>query len=131
MLLLRAPADVTSVEELPADFDPPPLGSAADVRRRLGAALPDLDLSDPAWGQLAGPTWSIEVNIGADDPVASVMLHVRGSGDDVLLVVARAGTAVGGRALDCSTGAFLTGDPVETEGWHGFQTYRDRVLGTD
>jgi hypothetical protein len=127
VFIFEAPAQAKSIDELPADFDPPALGAATDVRQRLLDNFPDFDLSDPAWGHLTGPTWSIELNIGADDPVDSIMLHVRGGGD-VLTVIALIVASVGGRALDTSTGEFLTGDPAESIGWHGFQQYRDQVL---
>jgi hypothetical protein len=58
-------------------------------------------------------------------PINSIMLHVRGGGDDVLAVIVQIAAAVGARALDISTGEFLTGDPTQTAGWHDFQQYRD------
>lgn len=69
VLILRAPADVRSVDQIPQDFSPPPLGTGSDVRRWLEETLRDLDLSDPEWGRLVGPTWYIELNIGSHDPV--------------------------------------------------------------
>ncbi|MER7891697.1 hypothetical protein ABTX15_17895 [Micromonospora sp. NPDC094482] len=129
VLIFDAPAHAGSVDQLPQDFNPPPLGTGPDVRQRLRGNLRDLDLSDPAWGHLVGPTWSIELNIGSEDPVDSIMLHVRGSGDDVLAVVARIVASVGGRALDISSGEFLTGDPPQIAGWHDFQRYQDQILG--
>lgn len=128
VLVFAAPPHTRSVDQLPQDFDPPPLGTGPDIRRCLRENFPDLDLADPAWGQMVGPTWSIEFNIGSDDPVDSIMLHVRGGGDDVLAVVARIVAATGGRALDISTGEFLTGDATQTAGWLGFQQYRDQIF---
>ncbi|MBU2662501.1 hypothetical protein KOI35_03165 [Actinoplanes bogorensis] len=126
VFLFRAPADVAAVDEIAEDFDPDALGPLAEVLRRLGDALPEVDLGDPAWGMLDGSSWHIELNIGKRDPVDSIMLHVRGGGDDVLPVIARIAAAVDARALDISTGEFLTGDPGQTAGWRGFQQYRDR-----
>jgi hypothetical protein len=128
--LFNGPPSAGTVEDVPDDFDPPPLGAVAEVLARLRDAVPDVDLADPEWGRLAGPTWSIELNIGAGDPVGSMMLHVRGTGDDVLPAILRIAAAVGCRALDVSTGDFLTGDPGQVAGWHGFQAYRDQVLGS-
>ncbi|MET7421891.1 hypothetical protein [Dactylosporangium sp. NPDC005555] len=129
IFVLNVAATVTTTDEIPGDDPMTPLGTSADVLRRLRDGLPGVDLSDPAWGHLRGPGWTIELNIGAKDPVDSIMLHVRGGGDDVLGVIARVAALAGGRALDMSTGEFLTGDPARTEGWHGFQRYRDQVLG--
>jgi hypothetical protein len=131
VLIFNAPTYATSVDEIPQDFDLRPLGAGPDIRELLHGALQGLDLSDPAWGNLAGATWNIELNIGSEDPVESIMLHVRGGGDDVLGVIARIAAAVSGRALDISTMEFLTGDPAQTAGWQDFQQYRDQVLAGD
>jgi hypothetical protein len=53
--------------------------------------------------------------------------NVRGNGDAVLTVVAQIVATLGGRAFDVSTSEFLTGDPAETAGWHGFQQFRDKI----
>jgi hypothetical protein len=128
VFIFCAPAEAASVGDIPQDFEPSPLGGGLDVLQRLRDSVPGLDLSDPTWGQLEGPTWSIELNIGSDDPIDSIMLHVRGSGDDVPGVIAQIADSVGGRALDLSTNDFLTGDPAESAGWQGFQQYRNRVI---
>jgi hypothetical protein len=130
VLVFHAPDDVAAVDEIPSDFDPPALGPGAHVRQRLRERLSGLDVSDPACGMLAGPTWSIELSLGSEDPVRSIMLHVRGGGDDVLPVIAQIAEAVGARALGISNGEFLTGSAADAEGWHGFQQYRNQVLGS-
>ncbi|MEV7394148.1 MULTISPECIES: hypothetical protein [unclassified Streptomyces] len=127
VLLLRLPADVTSLHGLPADRAPDPLGRKYDVLAAVAQAVPEVDLSDPTWGDLSGPTWSIELNIGSNDPVDSIMLHVRGSGDDVLTPVFRLAEALQCKVLDCAEGDLIT--PEQTLGWHAFQQFRDRVIG--
>lgn len=130
VLLMPLPDEIASVNDLPDDHEPPPVGPAERVLARLRDAVPDVDLTDPAWGLLTGPSWSVEVDIGSEDPVRSVTLHVRGSGDDVLPVVLRIAAALGCRAVDYSTAELLTG-AEDLAGWHGFQGYRDRVLGQE
>ncbi|WP_330239217.1 hypothetical protein [Streptomyces sp. NBC_00525] len=127
VILLRLPDDVTSVQEIPADYTPDLLGPRHDVLAAVTQAVPGVDLTDPAWGELSGPTWSIELNIGSEDPVDSVMLHIRGFGDDVLTPVLRLAEALRCKALDCSEGDLIT--PGKTSGWHAFQRFRDRVVG--
>ncbi|WP_251021996.1 hypothetical protein [Streptomyces sp. ISL-10] len=127
VILLRLPAGVTSVQEIPADYTPESLGRRDDVLAAVIQAVPDVDLSDPAWGELSGPTWSIELNIGSEEPVDSVMLHIRGSGDDVLTPVLRLADALRCKALDCAEGDLIT--PGQTSGWHAFQQFRDRATG--
>ncbi|MFC7964954.1 hypothetical protein [Streptomyces cinereoruber] len=129
VLLLPLPAGLVSIDDLPADHEPPPVGSRADVHDALRAAVPGIDLTDPAWGVLLGPAWVIELGIGEDDPVESVMLHVRGGTDDVLPVIFRIARALGCRPFDCSTGDLLAdGAPA---GWHAFQTFGDGAVTPD
>src|SRR5690242_2439955 len=83
-----------------------PLGIAADVRTSISAALPDVDWSDHTWGLYGGNGFSIEFNVGDDDPIQNIMLHVRGGGDaigDIMKFVVPNGWI----ALDCSTSEFL------------------------
>ncbi|MGW0798292.1 hypothetical protein [Streptomyces sp. NPDC002692] len=55
------------------------------------------------------------------------MLHIRGSGDDVLTPVLRLTEALRCKALDCAEGSLIS--PGQTSGWHAFQQFRDRVAG--
>ncbi|MCP9211508.1 hypothetical protein [Streptomyces cucumeris] len=128
VLLLHLPDDVSSMEEIPADYTPPPLGRRNDVLAAVTQAIPEVDLSDPAWGELLGPAWSIELNIGSGDPVESIMLHIRGSSEDVLTPVLRLAEALRCKALDCAEGGLLA--PGRASGWPAFQQFRDRAAGT-
>lgn len=83
-----------------------PLGEAEDVRKKISAALPDTDWSDPAWGTLEGSGWSIEFNTEATGSVESLMLHVRGEGDP-LSAISRLCQSTGWYAFDTTTGEFL------------------------
>lgn len=67
------------VEELSEDFAWEPLGPTEFVRNKLSSAIPEIDWSDPTWGDLDENGYSIEFNIGEDEPCDSVMLHIRGS----------------------------------------------------
>lgn len=129
ILLLPLPADVTSVDDLPAGHEPPPIGSPSSVHGALRSAVGEVDLTDPTWGELIGPTWAIELGIGEHDPVESVMLHVRGDEDDVLPVIFRISKALGCRPVDCSNGELLADDAQA--GWRAFRSFRDRTVASD
>ncbi|WP_234323449.1 hypothetical protein [Streptomyces sp. NRRL F-2580] len=88
--------------------------------------MSEVDLTDPNWGEVLGPTWVIDLGIGENDPVESVMLHVRGGEDDVLPLIFRISQALGCRPFDCSTGDLLTEDAPNS--WPAFQTFRDRAI---
>jgi len=123
VLLLHLPDDIASVEDMLDDYTPPPLGSQRGVLAAVSRGTPAADLSDPTWGELLGRTWSIELNIGEEDPVDSIMLHIRGSGDDVLIPVFRLADTFGCKVLDCATGNLAT--PQVVSSWHAFQQFRD------
>ncbi|SCD89129.1 MULTISPECIES: hypothetical protein [unclassified Streptomyces] len=112
VLVLRLPEGCASVEDLPEGSPELPLGPRADVLAALAGAVPEADLSDPAWGELEGPGWSMELNIGDTEPVDAVMLHVRGGGDDVLPVVLRIAEALGARLRPGGLGAHRGGRHV-------------------
>jgi hypothetical protein len=104
-----------------------PLGAAAEVRRAISAVLSGVDWSDCAWGLYGGDGFSIEFNVGKEDPIQSMSLLVRGGGDaiaDIMKLV----VANGWLALDCSTSEFLDPAAPSDEGWVGFQKYRDKIL---
>ena len=123
---MRVPPGVSSVDDLSGDYRPPPLGSRGAVQERIREVLPDVDWSDPAWGRLDGQAWSMELNAGRESIVDSLMLHVRGGGDDAVEAVVAIADAIGARALDVSTGRLLS--PGDTEGWRAWQRYRDYAV---
>lgn len=118
---------VATIEDIPEDFEPEPLGPREALIGRIVAAVPDADFSDPSWGIIKGAGWSIEVNIGREEVCQSIALHVRGGGaviDTVEMIIAQ----VGGRAFDCQTGAFY--DPAAAqESFADWSAYRDQILG--
>ena len=104
ILLMRS--DYPSMGEFPEDYTPPPLGEGALVRSKLQARVPSIVFHEPTWAQVQGSGWSIDATVGSEEPVESILLHVRG-GKDALGVVRSMADALGARALDCSTGKFI------------------------
>ena len=104
-----------------------PLGPAADVRAGISSVLPQTSWNDPTWGIVDGDGFAIEFNVGKDDPIDDMMLHVRGGGDAIAAIMSFV-APLGWSALDCSTGEFLDPAAPSGEGWKGFQAYRDRVI---
>jgi hypothetical protein len=92
------------------------------------AAVPDADFSDPTWGRIEGPGYSIEVNIGSEDPVQGFAFHIRG-GDMAAGIVADILETLGFRALDPESDTSLF-DPAEAvESLRRWRSYRDQVVG--
>jgi hypothetical protein len=118
-----AACPITDLDD--SDFNP--LGPADEVRDKLSSHLPGIDWSDPAWGIFRGDGFSIEFNVLEDDPIQSIMLHVRGGGDAISAIMSFV-RPLGWSALDCSTGEFLDPNNPSQEGWNGFQAYRDKIF---
>jgi hypothetical protein len=95
---------------LPDDHKPEPLGAASFVRDSISMHLPGVDWSDPAWGIYGNDGFAIEFNSGKDDPVDSIMLHVRGEGDAIPAILQFANPNKWS-LFDCSTGYFI--DPQD------------------
>ena len=127
VLFLHLPDNISSLQDIPGDYILPPIGRQQEVLAAVSRVAPEADLSDLTWGELLGPTWSVKLNIGSEDPVDSIMLNIRGSGDDALVPVSRLANALGCKALDCSSGELITSQ--DPSGWHAFQEYRDRLYG--
>lgn len=105
VVIMRAPQNVTTIDEMPHE-ESPPLGSLSDVLDSLRSLFSAMNLSDPTWGILDGPDFSIEFNIGNDDPVSTIMLHVRGS-EAALGPIQLLCRNMGCKALDTSEGDFI------------------------
>jgi len=93
------PADVSSVGDIPDDFNPRSLGPRAEILRAIRAVLPFADYSDDSWVQVNLPEISMEISIGKDDPVDGFAFHVRG-GALSGAVIAEILVQLGARAID-------------------------------
>jgi hypothetical protein len=126
--IMRVPDGFEEFAELPEDWEPPSLGSVAEVREVLAEQLPGIAFDAFDWGQFEGPGFSIEVSMYPRSPedVGRVALYIRGGGeaDAAALAVARALQA---RALDDGSGEWLTSESAE-ESFASWQAYRDRVI---
>lgn len=118
----------TSIQDIPDDETPLPIGSQAQVHAAVTKHFPGTDWSDAAWGIFDSPFGSVEFNLGKDDPAESMMLHVRASNEIIAPIVAMCVEA-GWNALDCSTGELLETADDPTAGLEGWRAYRDRVIG--
>lgn len=120
------PNDVASVADIPDDFQPEPLGERAALIAAIRDVAPSADFTDPAWGELVTPAFVIEFNMGSEEVVDSMMLHVRGGGPVVDFIDALL-THLGRRAIDCTEGEFFN-SPASGESLRAWQAYRDRVV---
>jgi hypothetical protein len=119
------PESATCVGEIPDDFRPSPLGPRPQVISDILRVIPDVDFSDPSWGMLDRPTFSIEFNMGSEDLCESFMLHVRG-GEDAMRLMDQLLSSLLLRGLDCQSGDLFRLDEAG-DTFQQWQDFRDRV----
>lgn len=124
--VLDLPADATTIDDIPGDFVPRPLGPREAIIAAILRVAPDADFTDPTWGCIETPEFVIEVNLGKDELVDSFALHVRG-GEAAVECVASILDALGLRAYDTQIGDFFDHE-VALESFRAWRTYRDRVV---
>jgi hypothetical protein len=118
-----------SIADIPEDECPNPLGTALAVRDAISSAFPDTNWTDPTWGVFDAPSGSIEFNVGVDDPIQGIMLHIRAS-EEVVPLIVKLCRKEGWQPLDISGGCFLEKAAIPEAGLQAWQQYRDRVIGS-
>lgn len=122
---MNPPPDITSVEELGEEL--PPLGSKTEVLSTLTQLFPNGNFSDTSWGVLDGDDFSIEFNLGNDDSIDIMMLHVRGN-DKVISIIQKICEHTGWSAFDSAMGDFINFHQNPTAGLQKWRAYRDQVM---
>lgn len=113
---MRVPAHIESMDDIPVDFRPEPLGTVESVRAAIDAIVPAGE----------GPGFSLDVHLdGADSGVVpSMMLYFHGGGSAAHAALAIADRLCA-RAMDGANG-FLEPDTAN-DSYAAWQRYRDQV----
>lgn len=121
------PKDASRIEDIPSDFRPQPILPRERIVEVFKEVAPFTDFSDPEWWRVSCERFSIEVNIGTEDPSKGFALHVRG-GEEAVGFVGEILQRLGVRALDvCSETGFF--DRVKSqESFRKWTTYRNHVV---
>jgi hypothetical protein len=97
------PASITSLSDIPDDFVPQPLGKRVSLIAKIMEVVPQADFAAPGWGKIRTPECEIEIGMGNDEDVESIVFHVYGGELAPGVVVAILRT-LRLRALDSATG---------------------------
>lgn len=126
VFLMHLPPEISRIEEIneSSSFG---LGEKSEVLSRLVNILPEIKFQDSSWGSLDTKEFSIEFNIGDDDPVDSILLHIRG-GDSAIDAIDKLCQSTGWRAIAITTGDFISFDHDPIAGLQKWRAYRDQVL---
>lgn len=122
------PKDALTLDDVPEGFEGGPLMARRELIERVIEVVPEADFSNPTWATIEGPDYSIEINVGDEDPVRSFAFHVRG-GDLAVGVVAAILEHLGLRAVDTGRddGGFFDPDSAQ-DGLRRWRAYRDQVV---
>jgi hypothetical protein len=123
------PADAKGVDDIPDDFEPKPIGVRGDVLAALRKVAPELRFASPDWGTIDGDGYSIEVNLGLDDPVTSIALHLRGD-ERAVFLVGEILSELGVRAFAPGTESGLFEVDRTMDAFRQWDKYRDGVCGS-
>ena len=105
------PPTITSVAQIPNDFEPRSIGSRSQIIAVIGSVVPKADCSDPSWVVIdESPVFHIEVNLGETENLAGFAFHVSG-GAEADRVVSRILDALHLRALDPASDSGLFESP--------------------
>ncbi|GAK57177.1 hypothetical protein U27_04142 [Candidatus Vecturithrix granuli] len=127
VLFQDVPQNIDSVGKIPENFTPHALCSRKYFEDMVVALFPNIDNNDTSWMILQEESYSIEFNSGKDDPMESVMLHVRGD-EKALNAIKKICEYTGWKALDCSLGEFIDFDRNPDEGFSKWRNYRNEVI---
>lgn len=97
------PSDARTVDDIPNNFVPGPIGERSQIIDEIQKVAPFADFTDPAWGVIEGDDFSIEVDLGPNETVKQFAFHVRG-GDMAAAAVSDLLTHLNLKAFDGGTG---------------------------
>jgi hypothetical protein len=121
------PAAATSVDEIPDDFVPSPIGTRAVILDAIQSVLPFADMSDASWIRAHSHAIDLEVSVDKKDPVESFAFHVRG-GEHSIGAIVEILARLGLRAFDPQAQSGIFDPFTSVEGLARWQAYRDRVV---
>jgi hypothetical protein len=122
------PPGARTVADIPDNFAPRPIGRRTDIVAGILRAAPAADFTEPTWGHIAGPGYSIELNIGPEEVLESFAFHVRG-GQEALFIVADILRELGLRALAPGTASGFFEHSELGPAYAQWQAYRQQVVG--
>jgi hypothetical protein len=120
------PPDAKKVSDIPDNFLPKSIGRRADIIAGIFKAAPTVDFSDPAWGTIDGPGFSIEVGVAPEEEIKCVAFHVRG-GAEALSIISNILIELGVRALAPGTASGFFVDSEIESAYSRWQAYRKQI----
>jgi len=125
--ICKFPQHYATVDEIPSDQMPIPLGTRAEIHRAVLEVFPGTDWKGPVWGVWDSEYGAIEFNLGDSDPLEGFMLHVR-AGAEVVGGIVQLCIDNGWQGVDLNTGEFVEVVEDPEQGLELWRAFRDRIL---
>lgn len=126
--LYKFSRNYATLDEIPDNEQPSALGTRGEVQAAIAAVFPGTDWKDPVWGIFESAIGSIEFNVGQEDPVRSITLHVRAQ-DEIVDGILELCSQEGWQAIDLTSSTFLERAASPASGLRKWRSYVARVLG--
>ena len=121
------PVAAKSVDEIPEDFVPKPIGARSAVVASISKVAPEVNFSSPGWGTIDGNGYRIDVNLGLSDPLTTFALHLYG-GEGGLFIIADILDELGARAFAPGTESGLFELDRTTDAYLRWREYRNQIV---
>ena len=115
-----------SLEEIPDDFEPKPLGRRSEFIDQIIKIEPSANFNSPELGVIENEHFSIEFNMGSDEILYSFAIHM--NGDELgLHCIDNILTRLGLKAADGSSPNFFEVNQSK-ESFNKWVEYRNQIL---
>jgi hypothetical protein len=122
------PARLAAADQIPADFEPRPIGPRAEVVAAILRVWPDADVGDPARFLIEGPKCTVELELGPEDPCTGLTVRLD-DGRSGPFIVHDLLTELGQQALDPSASNGLFALPEDSlEGLAEWRKHREKLV---
>src|SRR5262245_8347459 len=108
VILQKFPEGATRPEQVPEDYLPPAIGSRADVASAVRKLFRNVEGDSDSFLTIIRSAFAIEISLSDEEPCSQLVLHVHHNHAAATKAVLRIAEHFGMRAVDCSTGEFLS-----------------------
>jgi hypothetical protein len=115
-------------ENLSEDWEPEDICTHDYLKNEIKKLFPAIDNDDTTWMTLDEETFSMEFNVGDDDPINCITLHVRGTGQEALKSIKMFCEKLNCQALDTTESEIIDFNEETNKGFSEWQEYRDKVI---
>ena len=131
VIIMKVPESFTGdFDELPEDWMPGNICTHKYLKNEIIKLFPKINNDDSSWMMLDEETYSIEFNVGEDDPINTITLHVRGD-DKALESIKIFSEKLYCKALDTTEGEIIDFSDEPNKGFSKWREYRNKVLNKE